>query len=83
MKHDMVWRLDVGAPVKKDDSAHFPTMDHKHFAGAVPTNLWANGVTDFVWTVRSTLNGLTPVRPAVVLVVATNVTAGKALPLSK
>ena len=82
MKHDMVWRPDVGAPVKKDDSAHFPTMDHKHFAGAVPTNLWRNGVTDIVWTVRWTMNRLTQVRPSVALVVATNVTASKALPLS-
>ena len=82
VKHDMVWRPDAGAPVKKEDNAHYTTMDHKHIAGAVPTNLWRNGVTDIVWTVRWSLKGLTPVRPAVALVVATNVTASKALPLS-
>ena len=34
----MVWRPDAGAPVKKEDSAHDTTMDHKQLAGAAPTS---------------------------------------------
>ena len=81
LNHEMNWKIDAGAPVKREDGK-VSTMDYKHVASAVPFNNWNNGITSIVWTMRWTMNGLAPVRPNVALLKSIKVSPGMALPLN-
>ena len=44
MKHAMVWRIEDGAPVKKEQDK-VATMDYRHVAGVVDPSLWNTAFT--------------------------------------
>ena len=80
MKHAMVWRIEEGAPVKKEQDK-VATMDYKHVAGVVDPSLWNTAFTKVIWSAKWTCQGLVPVRPNVVVIKTVKVKPGMVLPL--
>ena len=64
------------------DNGNHTKMDHKHAAASVPTATWDSDYSSRVWQVKWVTQGLTPVRPHVILTTATTLQPGKALALS-
>ena len=56
-------------------------MDHKHAAGSIPAESWDCDFASKVWQVKWVTQGLTPVRPSVVLTTDVGLKPQQALPL--
>ena len=80
VKHAMVWKIEEGAPVKKEQDK-VATMDYRHVAGVVDPSLWNTAFTKVIWSAKWSCKGLCPVRPNVVVIKTVKVKPGMVLPL--
>lgn len=68
------------AAASADESAQ-PGLTQAMVANAIPNKFWVGHTTDIVWATKWAINGLTPVRPMVLVTKLASIPAGKVLEL--